>query len=98
MDKTDQMFPLVDQYRSSGLSMKDFSAQNHIKLTTLRYWVKKKKQSEAKAVTGNFLPLNFDPPRVKTGQIEILYPNGVKILLTNPDKEELRDYINLFGC
>ena len=98
MDKTEKMFSLVDQYRNSGLSMKVFAEQNNIKRPTFVYWVQKKKQSEKKGSTGDFLPISFPSDKFRTAQIEILYPNGVKILLASPDKEQLRDYINILGC
>lgn len=98
MDKIEKMFSLVDQYRSSGLSIKVFSEQNNIKRPTFIYWIQKKKQSEKKDNIGNFLPINLPAPKVKNVPIEILYPNGVKILLDSPDKEQVREYINLLGC
>lgn len=98
MDKIEKMFSLVDQYRSSGLSIKVFSEQNNIKRTTFIYWIQKKRQSEKKDNIGNFLPINIPFSKVKNVPIEILYPNGVKILLDNPDKEQLREYVNLLGC
>ena len=98
MNKIEKMFSLVDQYRSSGLSIKVFSEQNNIKRPTFIYWIQKKKQSEKKDNIGNFLPINIPFSKVKNVPIEILYPNGVKILLDNPDKEQLREYVNLLVC
>src|SRR5690606_33724725 len=98
MDKTEKMFSLVDQYHRSGLTMKVFAKQYNIPRTSFLYWVQKKEQSEKKDNKGNFLPIHFPSDKFKTEPIEILYPNGVKVLLASPDKEQLREYINILGC
>ncbi len=42
-DRTQEMYNLVEQWQQSGLSQKQFSRENNIKLATFGYWVKKHK-------------------------------------------------------
>ena len=43
--KAQSMFELVEQWQQSGKSQKQFSGENHIKLSKFIYWVQKHRQS-----------------------------------------------------
>jgi hypothetical protein len=75
------MFDLVEQWRQSGKSQKQFCEENHIKLWTLLYWVQKYRQS--KAPEQGFASLTLAPePGAGPGanpKIEIELTGGIVV-------------------
>ena len=69
------MLTLVEQWRQSGLSQVEFSRVQDVKLSTLRYWIHKRRQGETQG--SGFIQLNGLP----SSGISIRYPNGVELLL-----------------
>lgn len=68
------MLALVEQWRDSGQSRKEFCQLHGIKVSTLSYWIKKIENP----VNG----IGFKqilPSQVSSGRIDIIYPNGVKV-------------------
>lgn len=90
------MFLLIDEYKNSGVSMRDFTAGKEIKLSTFTYWLRKKKQMENRSATGNFIPLKFRDPKSTNGAIEIVYPNGVRIVATHFDLQQIHQLVKLY--
>jgi len=91
MGKRDKMFSLVERWRDSGLSREVFSQQNDIKVSTLAYWISKKKEVEM-AASGRFVRLQ--PPSFDSGY-EITYPNGVKLCVKSADLATLSQLLKL---
>lgn len=85
------MFSLVERWRDSGLSREVFSQQNDIKVSTLAYWISKKKEVEM-AASGRFVRLQ--PPSFDSGY-EITYPNGVKLCVKSADLATLSQLLKL---
>lgn len=73
-EKRRQMLSLAGQWQQSGKSQVAFARENNIKLFTLRYWIKKRRQQEDPSA---FIQLN-EP--TGTGII-LRYPNGVELML-----------------
>lgn len=75
------MFDLVEQWRQSGKSQKQFSEENHIKLWTLLYWVQKYRRS--KTPEQGFASLTLAPePGARSGgnpKIEIELTGGIVV-------------------
>jgi hypothetical protein len=71
------MFDLVEQWRQSGKSQKQFSEENHIKLWTLLYWVQKYRQS--KAPDQGFASLTISPESGANPKIEIELTGGIVV-------------------
>lgn len=90
MEKTERKLALVKQWRSSGMSQKEFCLEAGIKLGTFSYWVSRSKESEK-----GFVPLvpKKDNP---TKEIELIYPNGVKIKVPSGDIGILAQLIRLY--
>ena len=68
------MFALVEQWRDSGQSRKDFCQLHGIKVSTLSYWIRK---SEDRSTGTGFRQIL--PSQVPSGRVDIIYPNGVKV-------------------
>lgn len=76
-----EMFPLVEQWLESGEKQSDFCESYGLSVATLGYWRKKYlNQNTTASQPGNFVSLTVSPPAT-VGEIEISYPNGVKIRL-----------------
>ena len=75
------MYSLIEQWKASGLTQKDFCRDRKISISKFLYW-NKRYQNQERTVSG-FVPLTVEYGTLHEGQnIEIIYPNGVLIRLT----------------
>lgn len=96
MDKAQAMFSLIDEYHNSGVSMRDFTSSKGIKFSTFTYWVRKKKRIKEQSATGSFIPLNVKQQKSGSGDIEVLYPNGVRIISGHFDVQQLQQLVKIY--
>ena len=96
MDKAQVMFSLVDEYHNSGISMRDFTVSKGIKLSTFTYWVRKKKQAEDPSASGSFIPLDFKQIKSSSGAIEIVYPNGVRVIADHFNVQQVQQLVKFY--
>ena len=96
MDKTHFMFSLVDEYITGNTSMRDFTASKGIKLSTFTYWVRKRKRSDTGLSKGGFIPLDVIASTPGSGPIEIIYPNGVRIMAQHADIQKVAQLIKIY--
>ena len=68
------MLALVEQWRDSGQSQKEFCSLQGIKFSTFCYWIRRSKEQPKEAGFKQILP-----SQVSSGRIDIFYPNGVKV-------------------
>ena len=76
------MFPIIEEWQNSGLSMAGFCKQKGIAKSVFYYWEKRYKEVQS---TGGFVPIKINN-RNQTSDpsvIEITYPNGVIVRLPN---------------
>jgi hypothetical protein len=71
----DQMLAMVEAWRQSGMTQKQFTGQHNISLSKFLYWVKKSKES----YQNGFVQLN---PTSGSGII-VRYPSGIELMLPN---------------
>lgn len=69
------MLALVSQWRNSGQTQKDFSSVHGIKVCTLGYWIRRSEDQDKQVGFKEILP-----QRPQSQQVEIIYPNGVKVV------------------
>ncbi|WP_425500402.1 IS66 family insertion sequence element accessory protein TnpA [Sphingobacterium humi] len=74
ISKRERMLSLVDQWRRSGQTRKDFCLSHGLKVCTLGYWIKRNDEQNSDP---GFKEVLLAPQ--PSGRIEIVYPNGVKI-------------------
>jgi hypothetical protein len=99
---------LYQVYQASGLNIKDFCANQGLGPSTFYYW-RNKLEETSQHQPGNFIPLVFDSnqsahPSMKSGQplennaaIELMFPNGTKMVLRdNIDMRLLKAIVHLF--
>ena len=88
----DEMGPIIEKWEFSGLSKKEFCEQQGIAPSVFYYWYKKYISQDN---TGGFLPIKIKNT-THIDQLEIHYPNGVKLKLSaDVSPSLLRQYIYL---
>lgn len=92
MTKTEKMFALVEAWKSSGKTQKIFCQEHNLKLSTLAYWIAKKKRIEEPS--GGFVPIDVGGELYQA--VELIYPNGVKLLVSHPDLGLIGKLITLY--
>jgi len=102
---------LFHEYQESGLNIKDFCANQDLAPSTFYYW-RKKLEETSQHRPESFIPLAFDSNQPVTdnrtvqslvkssgnqGSIELVFPNGTKMVLRdNVDLRLLKAVIHLF--
>lgn len=83
MDKKNKMFSLVEKWRESGLSRKDFAKQHGIPRTSFNYWCKKQSKEVVKVgVQPTFIELTSKADErelVNCPKIELSLASGLVI-------------------
>ncbi len=94
-DHSKYYFKLVEKFKSSGLTVKEFCRQNSLNNKTYYYW---KKKYETQAGTG-FLAVAIDKPLpVKVGTITIQYADGTCLVFEgNADASILKQLLPVFA-
>ena len=79
----DQMFPLVERYKSSGQTIKEFCVQHGLNEGTFHYWLKKYRAQKSIQAKDSFHQIKVvaDEPVYdqRYRRIEIHTPSGLKI-------------------
>jgi len=92
MSKQEEMYNLVAEYRSRGISAKAFSKEKGITPSTFGYWVRKKKEDDH---PGGFIELATGL-KPSAGELELIYPNGVKLHMSSPDLALIASLVRLY--
>lgn len=92
MTKTEKMFALVEEWKSSGKTQKIFCREHDLKLSTLAYWIARKKRTEEPS--GGFLAVEVGGEAGR--QVKITYPNGVTLTTGNADLNLISRLVGLW--
>lgn len=79
LDKTADMFELVEQWQQSGKSQQQFSTEHNVKLATFGYWVKKHRQQRASEIGFAKVELEQQPCSFSRAKIEIELADGMVV-------------------
>jgi len=102
MAQNARKYELIEQWKKSDKSTLDFCKEHNLVKSTLYYWhkqLKKEEQHQRKEKSRNkFIPVKISKEKENLYQpIEIHYPNGVKVLLTEKtDKQTIQTLIRLY--
>ncbi|WP_434784391.1 IS66 family insertion sequence element accessory protein TnpA [Rhinopithecimicrobium faecis] len=77
-EKREQMLLMIADWLQSGKSKKSYCVENGINASKFYYWVSRIKESDNSGV--GFLTIDRG---IKHSDIEIMYPNGVRIVVEN---------------
>jgi len=85
----EQMYLAKEKWQSSGLTQLQFCKRENLSKSTFGYWLKKYRKEQGqpkpsrekpvKAFIPVEVPKTMEVPVLGNGQIEITYPNGVKV-------------------
>src|SRR5690349_14306368 len=80
-----QNLSMVESWRQSGLSQKQYCLQNKIAYHVFHYWYKRyrDRQSTNQSNPKAFIPVTIDTVS-STAYVELQFPNGKKILFHQP--------------
>lgn len=92
MDKQQQMEVLIEQYKQSGISIKEFCKQKQVSYHTFQYWRYRKKREEQSQAA--FTPILANTPHF-SGRVVISYPNGVSVSLDAFDPNQILQLLRL---
>lgn len=87
------MFGHIDAWRSSGKSQKVYCKEVGLSLAVLGYWITKQRKATRdvahtntdRKISSVFIPVSVQENRA-VDQIELVYPNGVRLLLNSTEK------------
>jgi transposase-like protein len=94
MDLTEKMFELVEEYQRSGKTQKQYSEQIGIGYAKFNYWVCKYRDHQSGVATGFVKVEAF--PSSQQQDMEICYPNGVRIKAQGVDLSLISQLIRLY--
>ena len=89
---------IIQRWRASGQSQKEWSRQEGISFHSLRKWISQYKDQEinTKTTRTEFLEVSIEKHVVSTEKLEIIYPNGVELRLpVRLPLRQLQEYIQL---
>jgi len=91
------MFKLVEACHKSGLTNKAFCQEQGLHPQVFYYWQRKYREFYSDMGHDNTLmPLQFKDTHQNHAPLEIHYPNGVKVVLTDiPTSAQVANLINL---
>lgn len=87
------MFTLIDAWRESGRTRKQFCSEHHMKVSTFAYWITRK--NKAIGSGQGFMPVDVSGAGQTKGRVEIHYPNGVRLTAPAGDLALIRTLIRL---
>lgn len=106
--KQQKMFALVEQLRREGGTMVGFCRKHDLSVSSLKYWQKvygnqnggtttnraTDKVGKNKGEKNAFVKIPI--PKAEMGKVELLYPNGVRLLVDILEPERLSALIKLW--
>ena len=78
-DRIQEMYNLVEQWQQSGVSQKQFSAENNIKRPTFMYWVKKYRMNKQDDPGFARIDLSHHSLQSTMARIEIALADGLVV-------------------
>ncbi|EKB51207.1 IS66 family insertion sequence element accessory protein TnpA [Cecembia lonarensis] len=97
MDKRQEMLKLLEEFEVSGMTQRDFSASKGMGFHKFNYWYRKlnKEQMGGDQLNGFF---RVDAGTVGSSgrDLELIYPNGVKLKLNAGDLSLVSRLIRLY--
>lgn len=97
MDKREEMILLIEEFKVSGLSQKEFSASKGMGFHKFNYWYRKLKTEKENAYPSGFIRLDTTKADSAVfGELELEYPNGVKLKISSGDLSLVSHLIALY--
>ena len=94
MNIEEKMFELVEDCMRSGKTQKEYSQQAGIGYAKFNYWACKYRKQQPSTAAG-FMRVDILPVSTP-GELEIYYPNGVRLNATGADLSLISQLIRLY--
>ena len=94
MNLEKQMYELVEDFLRSGKTQREYSLQSGIGRAKFNYWVCKYKRQQEESSAG-FIKVETASARDEQ-ELEILYPNGVRLKVSAPDLSLINQLVRLY--
>lgn len=91
--KRKSMESVVRTYHSSSHKKKDFASQSGIHISKLNYWIKKVEEEEQ---PGRFIAVDIPLTKTESTELEICYPNGIRIKAVNSSASFINQLIKAY--
>ncbi len=88
-----EMFQIIEQQLSSGLSQVEFCKKQKMSIATFSYWRKKYLTEKAEPVSPQFIPITIKTPPRGSSPIEIQLPNQIIVRCEDWQTEQLSTLI-----
>jgi hypothetical protein len=96
----------IEQWQTSGLTQDEYCKREKLAKSTFSYWLKKRRKQKyhsnalLKKPVKKFIPVEIsgtaDVPVLSDGQIQITYPNGLKVICPSGiNIQQLKTLINM---
>jgi len=83
--RKEEMTHHIQSWKESGQSQKQYCLSNNLRFHTFYYWLKKDRE-QINPSTGGFIPIRVQGLATHSdSNVEIQYPNGVRILVPSMD-------------
>jgi len=92
-----EMESLLLKYEQYSGTKKTFCAEQGIRPHTLYYWQRKLTEQSPSKRNNKFIALEVEKP-ISTGQIEVAYPNGNRVLLPQDCSFPLIEQLLQISC
>ena len=78
LDAQEKMFNLINQWKASGLPIKEFCVQHQLANATFHYWLKKYRNNQSPE-TPAFIPVRVKDAMPGPWFAEVSFPDGKRI-------------------
>jgi hypothetical protein len=80
--RQEEMTHHIQSWKESGQGQRQYCLSNNLRFHSFYYWLKKDRKQINTTTTGGFIPIRVQGLATNTdSNIEIQYPNGVRILV-----------------
>lgn len=93
MNIEEKMFELVEDCLRSGKTQKEYSQQAGLGYAKFNYWACKYRKQQQPMTTAGFIKVDTLPV---SEELEICYPNGVRLKATGADLSLISQLIRLY--
>lgn len=96
MDLTEKMFELVKDCLRSGKTQKQYSQEVGMSYAKFNYWVCRYRKQQQPLPSLGFIKVDTLSVSDQQQDLEICYPNGVKLKVTGGDLSQISQLIRLY--
>lgn len=77
-----EMFALIEKFKKSNKPVTTLLREHNLKEWRYYFWLNKYKESKKQSTSAGFTPITVAPIKTYSTSLEIHYPNGVRVSLT----------------